>query len=214
MLKIYGSPVSPPTNKVRFVSNALGLEHEFVRVNLAQGEHKTEDFLALNPVGKVPVIQDDDVVLFESNAITKYLAQKTGSSLYPTDMVQRAHVDKWIDYSSLHIGSCVNSLFFNRVLAPFFQVEPDQRALEENQGFLERFLPVVEGQLSNNSFLCGDNMTLADYNLFAILDVAEVSGLDLSPYPKLVAWRNGLQTKEFYTKCHENYAQALKAVTG
>src|SRR5262245_47137766 len=115
MLTIYGFEVSQPTNKVRFTANALGLPYEFKRVNLLAGENKKEAHLKLHPAGKVPAIQDDDFVLFESNAIMKYLADKESSSLYPKDRRRRALVDQWIDFSTIHIGTAVARVFVNRV---------------------------------------------------------------------------------------------------
>src|SRR4029434_5308818 len=115
MLTIYGFEVSQPTNKVRFVANALGLPYEYKSVNLPKGENKTEAFLKLNPTGKVPVIQDDDFVLCESNAICKYLSEKASSNFYPKDPRRRALVDQWTDFSSLHIGTAMARVFGNRV---------------------------------------------------------------------------------------------------
>ena len=76
MLKIYGADLSPPSNKVRFVANELGLDYEYNSVNLVSGENQSEGHLKLHPGGKVPVIDDDGFVLFESNAIIRYLAAK------------------------------------------------------------------------------------------------------------------------------------------
>ena len=81
MLKIYGADLSSPANKVRFAANALGLEYEYIQVKLRDGEHKKSEFLKINPVGKIPVIDDDGFVLFESGAIAKYLCVKHNSAL-------------------------------------------------------------------------------------------------------------------------------------
>jgi len=76
MLKIYGADLSAPANKVRFVANYLGLEYDYVQIKIREGEHRAEQFLKLNPVGKIPVIDDDGFTLYESNAICKYLCDK------------------------------------------------------------------------------------------------------------------------------------------
>src|SRR3989338_5290751 len=95
MLKIYGANLSGPSNKVRMVANYLGLEYEYLQVKIREGENKKEWFLKLNPIGKIPVIDDDGFCLFESNAIVKYLATKNRSSAYPQELKQRAIVDQW-----------------------------------------------------------------------------------------------------------------------
>src|SRR5579883_873877 len=94
MLQIYGTPLSSPTNKVRYVANYLGIPYDFHRVNLAAGEQRKPEFMKINPLGKIPAIQDEGFTLAESNAIIRYLATKNNSNLYPTDLQQRALVDQ------------------------------------------------------------------------------------------------------------------------
>ena len=76
MLIIYGADLSTPANKVRFVANALGLEYEYHRISLRDKEGQTEEYKRVHPAGKIPAIDDDGFVLFESNAIIRYLADK------------------------------------------------------------------------------------------------------------------------------------------
>jgi len=140
MLKIYGADLSPPSNKVRFVANELGLDYEYSSVNLVSGENQSEGHLKLHPGGKVPVIDDDGFVLFESNAIIRYLAAKCESPLYPGGTKQRAQVDQWADFVSHHIASALGRVLFNRVFAPFLGQEVDEGAITENLSFLDRFL--------------------------------------------------------------------------
>lgn len=212
MLIVYGANLSAPANKIRFVANALGLEYEYRKVNLRQGENKQGWFLKLHPAGKIPVVDDDGVIVFESNAIVKYLAQKHKSALYPPDLKERAIVDQWMDFVSMHIGAAMGRVLFNRVFAPFIGTEVDERSLKDGVSFLNRFLPVVDRQLRNNEYLAGPEMTLADFVLLATLDPVEVAGIDLSPYPEIVRWRQKLMEQEFYTKCHKSYGEALAAL--
>jgi len=188
------------------------LDYEFVPVNLLAGEHMTEEFLKLNPVGKVPVMDESGFTLFESNAILKYLSHKHDSSLYPEDIVKRANVDKWIDFISIHVGSAVGKVFFNRILAPLVNVEVDERSVKDGLSFLDRFLPIVDNQLGENEHLAGRELTLADFNLLANLDPADVAQIDLSPYANIVKWRERMQKEGFYTRCHNNFGEALKSV--
>src|SRR5579864_3672714 len=103
MLKIYGSPLSSPTNKVRYVANFLKIPFEFHPMNLAGGDHQKPEYLKINPYGKIPAIDDEGFHLAESNAIVCYLADKAQSPIYPKDLKQRALVDQWIDYASFHV---------------------------------------------------------------------------------------------------------------
>ncbi|MEE8263545.1 MAG: glutathione S-transferase N-terminal domain-containing protein, partial [Gammaproteobacteria bacterium] len=103
MLKIYGTDPSSPVNAVRMCANALGLEYEYIQVNMLEGEHKSEKYLALNPVGKVPTIDDDGFTVFESAAIMKYLCRKNDTNYYPQDLFRQAIVDQWLSFVSVHI---------------------------------------------------------------------------------------------------------------
>lgn len=211
MLKIYGSELSSPANKVRFVANYTGIPYEYRRVNLREGEHKQEWFLNINPIGKIPAIDDGGFCMFESGAICKYLCDKVGSSLYPKDLQQRAVVDQWLDFSTLHIMINMSKVTFNRLFAPRMGVAPSQESINDGLKFLDQQLPMLDKQLGRHPYLAGNQITLADMTLLAALDPAELSGVDLSKYPSLSAWRKKLQTQDFYTKCHKEYGEALKA---
>lgn len=212
MLKIYGADLSTPSCKVRFVANAVGLAYEYKKVDLVKGENRSEAHLRLHPGGKVPVIDDDGFVLFESNAIIRYLAEK--SPLYPSGLRQRAVVDQWMDFVSHHIATALGRVLFNRVFAPFLKVEVDERGLSEGLSFLERFLPVVDTPLKERRYLAGSELTLADFNLLSALDPAEVAQVDLSGYLNITRWRKDLQGRDFYTRCHKSYGDALAAFAG
>lgn len=212
MLTIYGNLVSTPSNKVRFVANALGLPYEYKELNLMAGDNKTPAYLAFHPAGKVPSIDDDGFVLFESNAIIRYLAAKADSPLYPKDLKRRAIVDQWIDFSTQHIGLAMGKVFVNTAAYKILKLEIDERSLKDGLSFLERFLPVLETQLEKNRYLAGSELSLADFALLAHLDQAEVATVVLSEYPQLKKWRDGLQAQDFYQKVFPNYATMLQGL--
>lgn len=210
MLKIYGSDLSGPANKARFAANALGLKYEYIQVNLREGEQRKPEFQKLNPVGKIPVVDDDGFVLFESNAIIRYLADKNNSPLYPRELKARAVVDQWIDFISSHVGLAFSKVAFNRLFAPRMKMEVDERSLKEGLQWLDRYLPIVNDQLGKSKYIASDKMTIADIALLATLDPAEVCSIDLSTYKNIVQWRNALKGQEFYTKCFKEYGELLK----
>lgn len=212
MLKIYGANLSSPANKIRMVANVLGLDYEYVQVNIREGENRTQEYLALHPAGKVPVIDDDGFILFESDAIIKYLAVSEASSLYPDGIKQRAIIDQWMDFVSIHVGGAMGRVLFNRVFASFAKVPADERSLNDGIKFLGRFLPTIDQQLSKSRYLAGDQFSLADIDLLAVIDPAEVAGIDLSFYEHIVNWRNELTQKDFYTKCHLSYEDVVKGL--
>ncbi len=211
MLKIYGFDVSTPSNAVRMCANALGLSFEYVQVNLPEGEHRSDSFLAVNPIGKVPAIDDDGFRFSESVAIMKYLCRKHVSPLYPEDMTEQARVDQWCSFVSVHIHMAMGRVFFNQIVAPRLGLEVDERSMRDGREFLDRFLPIVEGQLDKSAYLAGDTLSIADLCCVNVLDPAEMIELDLAPYPKLSAWRKTLRGQDFYRKVHGDYGAAMMA---
>ena len=213
MIELYGLELSAPVNKVRYLFNYMGIDYSFKRVNLREGQQRSESFLKLNPVGKVPAIKDGDFVLFESSAIMRYIARKESSELYPAEPQERAIVDQWLDFVALHIATAMGRVFYNRILAPAVGDDVDERSIDTGLKFLKRHLPIVESQIVKHGNLASAELSLPDFALLAHLDLAEPSDYDLSPYTALCSWRDQLRAQPFYTQCHESYGETLGAMT-
>lgn len=168
MLKLYGGARSR-ASIVQWYLHELGVTYEFVKLNLAAGEHRKPEFLALNPMGKVPVLQDGDFTLFESGAILLYLAQ-TYDPTYPTTPEQQAQLYQWV-------------LFANSTLATGAFVETSR----------ERETPLLLGPLSDRlqqqTYILGESFSVADVALGSVLAYLPIMvKLDLSPYPGVIAY--------------------------
>jgi glutathione S-transferase len=197
-MKLYGNNVSFNSNKVRFAANAMGLKYEFQSVDLAAGEQRTPEFLKVNPTGRIPCLQDGSFVVFESNTIMRYLAEKNNSPLYPKELERRTLVNQWLDFGSIHLGGAMSKIFYNTLIYKVVGGTLDERSLTEGRQFLANHLKLIEGQLAKTPYVCGSEMTLADLNILAILDPSEVTASDISAFGKVVAWRKKLQGQEFY----------------
>lgn len=213
MLKIYGANLSSPANKVRFVANYLKIPYEYIQVKIREGEHQKTEYTKINPVGKIPAIDDEGFTLFESSAICKYLSKKAESKIYPADVKAQAIVDQWVFFSDIHIQGAVGRILFNKVFAPIIGEEVDVKSLECGQKFLKRFLPVIEKQLSGAAYLAGKAFSLADITLLAALDPLEVVGVDIAGYTSTNKWRAALKAQSFYTQCHKDYGEAIQRMT-
>ncbi len=211
MLTIYGSDLSGPAIKARLTASYLGLNYKWQLVNLREGEQKQEWFLKINPIGKVPAIDDDGFYLFESNTICKYLCDKQHSPLYPQDAKKRAVIDQWIDYISFHISANFVPIVFNRLFAKLRGLPVDEKAVADGEKFLKQYFPIIEKRLNEHKFVVNQEMSLADIILLAILEPSEMAQIDLSQYPKLAAWRASLKKQPFYTSCYKEYGEMLKA---
>ncbi len=202
MLTLYGNSQSPPCNKVRSVCELLGLEYEWKELDFRSGEMKKPEFLALHPAGKVPAIDDDGFRLFESEAIIRYLAEKHGSAIYPGDLQERALVEQWSYFALNHVGLAMSKVYFNRVVAPKYDLEVDERSMREGREWLERYLPIVEAQLARSTHIAGPELTIADITLLTVLALAPRAGIDLSPYAKTTAWLENLRSQPFFEKTY------------
>ena len=211
MLTIYGSDLSGPAIKCRLTASILGIDYKWQLVNLREGEQKKEWFLNINPVGKVPAIDDGGFHLFESNAICKYLCDKANSPLYPKDVKKRAIIEQWIDYSCFHIGANFIPVVYNRLFAAMRGLPVNEKAITDGLDNLKLYFPVIENQLTKHQYIASQEISLADIILLALLEPAEMAKIDLSAYPKVSAWRTDLKKQKFYTSCYKEYGEMLKA---
>jgi len=209
VLKIYFSRLSSPANKVRMCASALDLDYESIPVDLRSGEQRAQAYLAINPFGKVPAIDDDGFFLFESNAIIKYLCRKQVSSLYPDGIESQAKVDSWCDFAASLLSPAYNRVTFNRVLAPRAGASVDENSLADGLRFIGRYLPVVDDALADNAYIAGSEMTIADIALLATLDPSEACEIELSAYPALYTWRRQLREQPFYRTVHRYYGEGV-----
>ncbi len=214
MLILYGTPLSSPANKIRFLLNYLAIPYEYKTVNLAAGEQKQADFLKINPYGKVPAIDDNGFKLAESNAILRYLADKHSSALYPKNLEERAIVEQWLDFAANHISLATSKVMYNTYFYRLANTAKDERSLQDGFLWLERYLPILEQQLTKHRYIAGNQLTIADFSLLAALDVAELIKLNLAAYPHLNTWRQQLMKEAFYQNCHSCYAASFKQCVG
>ena len=205
-MKIYGHFFSAPANQVRLTASALDLPHEYVHVDLLQGEQRTPEFLAINRFGRVPALDDDGFRLSESGAISRYLASKADSVLYPSnDAGKRAHIDQWMDYAGHHVRANMAKVLFNKMFAPMLELEPDEKSLAEGIANLDACLPIVDAALGDTNFIAGDAMTIADTAMLAAMEPFEVLDYDISAHDNVKCWRETAMQQDWYQRVHAHY---------
>lgn len=220
MLKIYGNKFSFFANKVLFLANYLSLDYEFIEMNLMKGEQKSEEHLARHPFGKIPAIEDNGQSFFESNTIMRYLAQKSNSELYPTDLVERAEVDQWLDFISIHLANAVGRVAFNRLFAKNNpNMTYDEKSVEFGLEMMDKYLPVIEARLAdpaNKGHIANAKPSLAGFALLGTLEPFNAAEIDLSKYPTITKWREDLRAQEWYQKVYKSFesyaAEKMKAM--
>jgi len=184
------NPTSPNVRRVRLTAAVLGLQLEEQTLDLAKGEQKKPEYLALNTNGAVPTLVDGDFVLTESRAIMQYLAsKKPEAGLLPRDEQARADITRWQFWDSSHFSPQLGTLAFQRVLKPMMGIgEPDAGKVEEALTNFRRFAAVLNKRLDGKQYVVGDSMTLADLTLASSLMYAQQAEVPLAEFPNIQAW--------------------------
>jgi glutathione S-transferase len=165
---------------------------EFVRVNLGKGEQSTPAFLALNPNGKVPVLETATGSIWESNAIMAYLAQKMNSDLLPTD-ARLPEVVRWLTWSSEHFNRYTSRVYFENLVKAHFNIGPaDAAMVEEANGYIRKYGAILNDHLKGRRYVVGDALTIADFAVGAALPYAKDAKIPLDGFSEIGRWADRL----------------------
>jgi glutathione S-transferase len=193
-MKLYVFPASPRAFKVLALANHLGFDYETRFVDLTKGDQLRPEFAALNPNKKIPVLEDDGLVLWESNAILQYLAaKKPESGLLPSDARQRAEVNRWQFWEIANWDPACITLVFERIAKRVLGLgAADPTKVKEAEQNLQRWAEVLDGNLKGRKFVTGNSLTIADFSLGAWLNLAEAANYPVGAYKEIKRWHAGL----------------------
>ena len=189
-MKLYMNALSPNVRRVRLTAAVLGLQLEEIKVDLAKGEQRSPEYLALNPNGAIPVLVDGDFVLTESRAIMQYLAsKKPEAGLVPRDEAARADVTRWQFWDAAHFSPQLGTITFEKIVKPRIGMgEPDTRRIDEALANFRRFAAVLNKRLDGRAYVVGTSLTVADLTLASSLMYEKQVDLPLSEFPSVAAW--------------------------
>ena len=180
--------LTPNARKACAVAKHLGLKTDYQFVDLGKGEQHSPAFLAVNPNGRVPALEDDGRLVWESNAIMYYLARKAGSDLWPRDE-RELDVIRWLSWDLAHFTRYTNLLFFERVIKPQIGLgEPSHDIVQDSLAQFRRNAPVLDAHLAGRSWVVGNALTVADFALATYLPEAPLSGVPLGEFPHIERW--------------------------
>ena len=186
-MKYYYHPASPNCRKVSAVIHHLGIQAEHVVVNLQEGEQLAPEFLAVNPNGRVPALVDGDRAVWESNAMIIYLAEKVSSDLWPGGD-RRLEILKWLFWEQGHLMYATGIPFYQLVIKPLFNEQPDQQRIDEAHASFRRLAKVLDDQLARNTYVVGDELSLADFALGGNFSYAPKAGLPMAEFSNIRRW--------------------------
>lgn len=181
-MKLYHHPLSGHAHRARLFLSLLGVPHEAVEVDLRAGAHKTPEFLALNPFGQVPVLDDDGTVVSDSNAILVYVARKLGRTDWlPADPQGEAAVQRWLSVAA-------GELAYGPAAARLVTVFGASFRPEEVIGRAHILLGRLEAHLAGRDWLVGERPTIADVALYSYVARAPEGNVDLAAYANVNAF--------------------------
>jgi glutathione S-transferase len=184
-LEIYGVPRSRAFRTL-WMAAELGLDHRLIRVDFADGGTRRPEFLAINPNGHVPVIDDDGFRFWESMAINLYLAKKySGGGLYPQRLEDEAHAGQWSFWGMTEVERPALAALLNRI-GP--EERRDAAAADAAERQLAAPLAVLDAAVAARPYLLGQLLSVADLNVASILSWAHHARVDLTPFAKAEAW--------------------------
>jgi len=191
-MKLYYDETINP-RKACAVARHLKVPVEFVRVSLARGEQRAPDFLAINPNGRVPALQDGDLLLWEANAIMCHLSNVAGADLWPRDPRGQIEVQRWLSWDACHFTAHGGTLYFENLVKPAIGMgAPDAAAVEVATRMFVTSAAVLEAHLAQRKFLLGDTLTVADFAVGAALPYAQGAQIPLADFPAIVKWHKRL----------------------
>ena len=195
-MKYYTFPVSPNCRKVAAVLNHLNIAHDVQVIDLTKDDAEAPAFIAVNPHGRVPALEDGDLKLWESNTLMRYLAERggSGSDLYPADAKARAEISKWMDWQLAHLGSaCGGMAYENFVKGLFGGGGPDAAAVAEAESDFHDLMPALESHLATRKWLVGEKPTLADFSIGSLFQFAVPGKYPMAKYGNVKAWLGRLE---------------------
>ncbi|RZC80865.1 hypothetical protein C5167_043444 [Papaver somniferum] len=205
-LKLYGTPMSTCTTRAMICLHEKEVEFELVPVDLYAGEHKQPSYLSKNPFGQVPLLEDDDLTLFESRAITRYVSEKyekTGIDLLRRDNIKEAAlVNQWVEIESQHYNPVILPIIYEIFVSPITGQSPDKTVIDANVEKLGKVLDIYEDRLRNNKYLAGDFYSLADLHhlsyTYYMMKTEWASLINTRPHVK--AWWEDISSRPAFVK--------------
>ncbi len=187
MIRLHRHALSGHSHRVELFLSLIGQPFEIVDVDLLNGAHKQPPFLALNLFGQVPVIEDGDTVVSDSNAILVYLAQKYADARWlPRDPETAAAIQRWLSVAAGEINAGPGAAR----LATVFGAGLDH---DRAKAIATALFDVLEAHLDSRTFLVGDGATIADVAGYSYIAHAPEGGVSLQSYPNIRAWLNRIE---------------------
>jgi glutathione S-transferase len=194
-MKLYIFPLSGRVLGIMALKNHLVLDCDVHSIDLGRGDQLAREYVALNPNKKMPTLEDDGFVLWESNAILFYMATKVpDSELWPSDRCLQADVLRWLAWESAHWDAeSIGMVSYEKGSKAVLGLgAPDPAFIARGEQNFMRFAAVLSDALKGKTWLVGERLTIADFSVGGLVPSAERMGLPVGDFPEIVRWHSGL----------------------
>jgi glutathione S-transferase len=188
-MKLYADPITVNCRKVVAGLDLIGAEYELIHVDYFTSQQRSPEYIALNPNASLPTLVDGEFVLWESNAILQYVADKLGATTcYPTDLQVRADINRWLVWEPAHWFPSCYVYMVEHCVKPLLQAEPDLAVVEAQDATFHKLAGILDARLAKSRWIAGPNPTIADIALAAPPHLHPYQKLPLGPHPHLRRW--------------------------
>ena len=214
-MRIYWIKAQAPRRVLALVKH-LGVTAECVQKDLMAGDLVKEDYAALNPNMKAPVLVDGDFVLWESSAIMTYLCVKAGSDMWPARQAsEQVDVLRWLSWNDCHWAPAVGPFYFEHVVKSTFKLgPPDREELKSKVSDLQKYAAVLEGHLAGRDYVACGRLTIADFQTASMATYWRESEMPLDAFPNIVRWIDGLMRIPSWAQPWPAEREALASAAG
>ena len=203
-MEIIADPITVNCRKVLAGLKLIGADYTLTKVDYFKGEQKSPEVVAINPNATIPVMRDGDLVLWESNSILQYAADKAGNtSAYPTDLKTRADVNRWLLWEcGTWFPTCYVHLVENCV-KPLLGAETDPAVLDGEAPNFHKLAGIMDARLAGSAYLCSDQPTIADVAVASPMHLHGWAKLPLDDHPNVVRWMTeGIEPQPWWKATH------------
>jgi glutathione S-transferase len=210
MLKLYGNARSR-AERCLWMLEETGESYELIQTSVSPEDLQNAAYLKLNPNARIPTLVDGETVIWESMAINLYLAQRPGP-MHSGSAAVLGHAAQWSFWAMLETEALLLDLLAHRILLVEHVRDPSH--VERNTLLLQKPLAVLNGALSDRSYLAGDNFSVADLNVASIFEWGRMSGLDFSHYPDVARWLENCLERPAHNRLRRLRIEAMKGARG
>lgn len=218
-MKLYMHPVSTASRPVRLLIAEHNIKCDEEMVDILKGAHHQEPYASLNPSRLVPMLEDGDLRLTEASAILKYLADKYDLPCYPKDLKRRARVNEMMDWLNTQFYRDFGYGLIYAQIFPHHKRRSDEAhagAIAWGQQGARRWLPVLNDHCigPRNQYLCGGELTIADYFGSSLVSIGELIGCDFAAYPNVQRWLGNMKRSRTWGQVNEVFNGFVAANRG